>query len=186
MATICGANRAMFEVRPVQSPEGVGPVQGGGAFRPGAGGGSGPDFRKTKRSAAKGEEALRREEKKCRQALRLSVALGIPHFGCGPGHAVDLDVKQRCHHHPRVDGQALPVFRVVGRRDRGEVGLHHRVDDDPREVMLRDFILQGGWKQKTLRAINHSETCTHTGFEAPPKRDIQTTRGFFKGFSSMG
>jgi hypothetical protein len=74
-------------------------------------------------------------------------------------HAGGIAVEQQRQQHPRMVrlGAATPV----GRLQRTQVQVLHRVGHKPRQVVFRKPLLHRRWEQKRRLAIRHDETTAH-------------------------
>jgi hypothetical protein len=81
------------------------------------------------------------------------------------------------HHHRRIVRGAPVTVGAIGGVERGQIERRDRVDDKPRQVILRQPLAQAGRQQQLLLAITRQEVLRHARIvlTAPDRPTLSVT-----------
>jgi hypothetical protein len=68
-------------------------------------------------------------------------------------HPDRVGIDEQRHHHRRVMRRATPAVIAIARVERADIHLRNRIEDEPREVILRQPLPQARRQQQLLLAI---------------------------------
>src|SRR5450759_1113275 len=111
-----------------------------------------------------------------RQLPERHVLVGRPLHLPAAHHPQAVTVQEKAHHHRRLIGRHAPPIAFIGPVDQPEIEFLDHIGDEPRQVPLRQPVVQGWRQQQTLVQVVGPESFAHSHILRPDERTLKTFR----------